>query len=118
MLLFGCIIIFSSSCAKCILGVFRTPKQCRVRPDARRVWQRSREGHWAAAVFGVAIAIPVEVGLHLGLYPILHFSAHVTVPVLLLGCLFVSRAVRLSVMWTPLPWCAPGVNNRIHSLCN
>ena len=55
-----------------------------------------------AAVFWVAIAIPVEVGLHLGLSPILRFSAHVTVPVLLLGCLFVSRAVRLSVMWTPL----------------
>ena len=63
----GCISIFSSICAKCILGVFRTPKQCRVRPDARRVWQRPREGREVAAVFLIAIAIAVELSLHPGL---------------------------------------------------
>ena len=38
MLLLGCIIIFSPRCAKCILGVFVTPRQRLVRSDARHVW--------------------------------------------------------------------------------
>ena len=41
----------------------------------------------------VAIAIPAVVGLHLGFHPYLHFSAHAPVPVVLLGCVSVARAV-------------------------
>ena len=95
--------IFSASCAKCVLGVFVTPEQRRARPDARRVWQRPREGRWAAAVFWIAIAIAVELSLHLGFHSYLHFSAHALVPVVLLVCVSVARAVRLCVVWTPLP---------------
>ena len=93
-------------------------EQRHARPDARRVWQRPREGRWAAAAFWIAIAIAVELSLHLGFHSYLHFSAHALVPVVLLGCVSVARAVRLCVVWTPLPgrWCALGVNNRIHSL--
>ena len=95
--------IFSASCAKCVLGVFVTPEQRRARPDARRVWQRPREGRWAAAVFRIAIAITVELSLHLGLISHLDFSAHAAVPVVFLDAVSVARAVRLCVMWTPLP---------------
>ena len=94
---------FSSKCAKYIHWVFVAPRISRVRSDARRVWFRPREGCAAAAVFRIAIAITVELSLHLGLYQHLELSAHATVPVVLLGCVSVARALRLCVMWTPLP---------------
>ena len=75
---------FSPKCAKHIHWVFVAPGQRRVRSDARRVWFRPREGCAAAAVFRIAIAITVELSLHLGLISHLHFSAHAAVPVVFL----------------------------------
>ena len=78
-----------------------------MRSDARRVWFRPREGCATAAVFRIAIAITVELSLHLGLYQHLEFSAHATVLVVLPGCVSVARAVRSCVVWTPLSGVLP-----------